>query len=198
MIDGAFSPDDWRASLSRGDIVVFMMPIEGPIGAARDVARQRCGQLLDAHPGHFASRSATPGLAAIALSRSARVGVDVERIDPCWTPDDALIDRALDPAERATIGAHDQAGFLRLWTCKESALKAAGVGLALPAASVHVGWRTDAWRCVDFGARASPAHVRSLAAPPGFAAAIATLDAPRDVCVVTKFVTHVTAPPVRL
>ena len=252
MLSWPPSPDAWRACLKDGDIIVVLMPIEGAIAQAREVARRRCAELLDAFPGCFASRSATDGLAAVALAATARVGVDVERIDPRFTPDEELLDMALDPAERATLGRQQRQHFQRLWTCKESALKAAGAGLAAVAlaatarvgvdveridprftpdeelldmaldpteratvarhdlhdfqrlwtrkesalkaagaglalrpASVHLGWDTEDWTCVDFDARASTVHVRSIASPPGFAAAVATLGAPRGVQVLT-------------
>lgn len=185
MLSGPPSHDAWRACLKEGDIIVVLMPIEGAIARARDAARRRCTELLDAFPGCFASRSATAGLAAVALAATARVGVDVERIDPRFTPDDELLDMALDPAERATLGRQQRQHFQRLWTCKESALKAAGAGLALRPASVHLGWNTEDWACVDFDARASTVHVRSIASPPDFAAAVATLGAPRGVQVLT-------------
>ena len=185
MLSWPPSPDAWRACLKDGDIIVVLMPIEDAIARARDAARRRCAELLEAFPGCFASRSATAGLAAVALEATARIGVDVEHIDPRFTPDDELLEMALDAAERATYARQEQHRFQRLWTCKESALKAAGAGLALLPASVHLGWDTEDWTCVDFDARASTVHVRSIASPPGFAAAVATLGAPRGVQVLT-------------
>lgn len=177
----------WAAYLSRGGIAVVLLPVGGPIGAARDASRRLCDELLEKLPRHHASRSATAGMAAVALSKSIRIGVDVERIDPDSSLDPGLLATALHPYELAAMQPLDAGRFLRLWTCKESALKAAGTGLALPAASVHVGWSTGGWTDVDFGGRASPVSARSLASPPGFAAAIATLGAPRDVRIVTHF-----------
>lgn len=183
------SHDKRQAYLSSGGIIVAMLRVEGPIAAARSVSRQLCADLLGRFPDHLASRSATAGLSVVALSKSTRVGVDVERIDPDLKLDAELLAAALHRDERATVQPHEVERFLQLWTCKESALKAAGVGLALPAATVHVGWNTRVWQAVSFGARASPAHVRSLAAPPGYVAAIATLGVKRDVRHLAQFTT---------
>ncbi len=190
MLSWPPSHEDWQDCLSQGDIVVVLTTVSGPIAAARSVSRLQCKGLLEQFPGHLASRSATAGLAAVALSKATRIGVDVERIDPYLVLDAEFLEVALHLAERATIGRRNPAAFHRLWTRKESALKAAGVGLALPPATVHVGWDTEDWSSVGFGARASVASVRSLASPPGFAAAVATLGAPRGV----QIVTHFTAP----
>lgn len=175
----------WHEHLAGGDIVVVLAPVAGPIADARSVSRQICSELLVRFPSHRTSRSATEGLAAAAISKSDHIGVDVEHIDPQFSLSAELLDTVLDPAERSMLATDPVATFHRVWTCKESALKAAGVGLALAPSSVHVGCETDDWKAVDFGSRASPAWVRSLAAPPGFAIAIATLGALRNSRVLT-------------
>lgn len=185
MLSWPPSQDAWSSRLTNGDIIVVLLPVEGTVSIAREAGRRRCAEMLAAFPGHFASRSATVGLAAVALAATTRVGVDVERIDPEFALDDDVLDMALDPTERATLARHDLHAFQQLWTRKESALKAAGAGLALRPASVHVGWDAEGWTCVDFEARASSAHVRSIAAPAGFVAAVATLGSPRGLQVLT-------------
>ncbi|MCO5125065.1 MAG: 4'-phosphopantetheinyl transferase superfamily protein [Rhizobacter sp.] len=187
MLSWPPSQETGRKCLSEGDIIVALISVPGPIAAARSASRQWCNEWLARFPDHFASRSATAGLAAVALSKATHIGIDVERIDPRLNCDDDLLNLALDPVERAGMRSPSPEAFTRLWTCKESALKAAGVGLALPAATVHVGWQTCKWTTVGFGLRATSAQVCSLASPPGFAAAIATLGAPRSVRIVTQF-----------
>lgn len=81
---------------------------------------------------HF-NVSHTHGLALIAVTREAEVGVDVERLRPqpmhldmatrYFTPGEAAALRAL-PA-----GASEEA-FFHVWTRKEAFLKAVGLGLA--------------------------------------------------------------------
>jgi phosphopantetheinyl transferase len=65
-------------------------------------------------------------LAAAAVGR-APVGIDVE---PLREPRRDLVERVLDPAERALL-AHLplELAFARAWTAKEAVLKRAGVGL---------------------------------------------------------------------
>lgn len=187
MLNRLAAREDWRACLARGGIAVALTSVDGPVTAARDAGRRNCEALQQLHPGHFVSRSATAGMSAIALSRTHRVGIDIERIDPGVQLDAGLLSAALHPDELAAMASRETAAFLRLWTCKEAALKAAGAGLALRPATVPVGWETGDWTRVDFGSRASAASVRSLACAPGFAAAIATLGVPRDVRIVKHF-----------
>ena len=125
------------------------------------------------------SRSATPGLAAVALCRSAAVGIDVERVRPELVDDD-LTDLALHPQERAAAGERDPEAFFAIWTRKEAALKALGVGLAIAPDTVIAGHRQFEWIRLAFGA-AGFVRVRSINAPLGFCAAVATLGAATDV-----------------
>ena len=74
----------------------------------------------------------TPGLVALAVARDAEVGVDVERADKRAPL--AVARRYFSAAEVAAmeaLPAEDQARrFRRLWTLKESYLKATGTGVA--------------------------------------------------------------------
>ncbi|MEP7063635.1 MAG: 4'-phosphopantetheinyl transferase superfamily protein [Betaproteobacteria bacterium] len=86
--------------------------------------------------------SHTRDAAVIAISTSARIGVDLERRD-----------RAVDAARiaRKFLTARERAGmdaleadacrehFLRIWTCKEAMSKATGDGLSAPLGKLSVG-----------------------------------------------------------
>ena len=71
------------------------------------------------------------GTRALAVFSECEIGCDIERIRPV-SP--AVAARAFTPEERAQLRASDQPDidFFRLWTCKESFLKALGTGLHTP------------------------------------------------------------------
>lgn len=74
------------------------------------------------------------GWVAVALSRSGRIGVDVEvdRPQRFW---DEIAASFLAPSEISAAGA---IGHLQIWTAKEAALKAHGAGFAIPPGRVTV------------------------------------------------------------
>jgi phosphopantetheinyl transferase len=76
----------------------------------------------------FVSLSRAGSLLAIAVSRTARVGVDIESLEAVAAA--GFDDVALTPGERARVAASADATALRasLWTRKEALLKFAGVG----------------------------------------------------------------------
>jgi 4'-phosphopantetheinyl transferase len=107
------------------------------------------------------SISHSGGLAAVAVARGRRVGVDVERVRR-GTDVLAVARGALSPAELLEIetpatDAERRAAFFRCWTRKEAWLKATGVGLA---------GELDGVAGPDWG-------IHSLPAPAGYAAAVA-------------------------
>lgn len=85
----------------------------------------------------------------VALCRSAKVGIDVEKIRPL--PDAADLTSQLHPLERQELLALPpeklEAAFYRCWTRKEAVLKAVGMGLSMPLHSfcVHTGPQTSGW-----------------------------------------------------
>lgn len=88
------------------------------------------------------SASHADGLAGIAVARDRLVGLDLERIRPVADLLD-LADRVCSPTEYAGLQAvaepeRDEA-FLRLWTRKESYVKALGTGLSMPLIEIDVG-----------------------------------------------------------
>lgn len=89
------------------------------------------------------SASHSDGLAGVAVARDRLVGLDLERIRP--VPD--LLDLAngvCSPAEYAglqSVAEPDRGEtFLRLWTRKESYVKAIGAGLSMPLTDLDVGY----------------------------------------------------------
>lgn len=97
-------------------------------------------RLASAKPVHF-NLSHSAGRAVLAVSDSAQVGIDLERI--------RAIDH-LDLAKRyfhsnelaAIVGLHDAAdqrrAFFLIWTLKEAVVKALGRGLSIPLGSFDV------------------------------------------------------------
>ena len=83
-------------------------------------------------PVHF-NLSHTRDLALAAFSRTAPVGVDVERLDRRADVENLAL-RYFHPAEREQMtGDPDPSrAFMRVWTAKEALLKARGWGISLP------------------------------------------------------------------
>lgn len=79
--------------------------------------------------------SHTEGAALIGVTRTGRIGVDVER-EARDVNADGLARKFLSDGERLTLAALDEparrARFLRYWTCKEAMSKATGDGLSAP------------------------------------------------------------------
>lgn len=77
----------------------------------------------------------TEGLVACAITPSAAIGIDVERITRSGDLQ-AIADVSLSPAERADLhklsGQEWNQHFFRLWTLKEAYIKAQGKGLSMP------------------------------------------------------------------
>jgi 4'-phosphopantetheinyl transferase len=99
---------------------------------------------------------------AVALTRTAPVGVDVEVLHAVDL--DTLPASVLGAGEQVT----DERGFFRYWTRKEAVVKATGDGLRVPLTQVLVG-RPDA-----------PGRLLSYPGRPGLVASITDLDAGAD------------------
>lgn len=129
---------------------------------------ERCGaqhaktRLLD-HPDLDASISHAGDHVAVALARGPRVGVDVERIGDADVGD--LARTAFSPAEAAALADLEpdarRAAFYRLWTTKESIVKALGTGI------------TDGF--AEVSAATTGADVHELACAPGYVATLAII-----------------------
>ena len=84
---------------------------------------------------------------AVGLSGSGRVGIDVEADRPelFWREIAASF---LSPEEVSTTLSPAAVPFLKLWTAKEAALKAAGSGLSIAPDRITVEHRPDGFRVV--------------------------------------------------
>lgn len=84
--------------------------------------------------------SHTEGLVACAVTRSGRVGVDVEILEPERSLD-RVVERVLGERERSwwmgLDSARQPSAFLELWTLKEARFKASAKGLRWPFSSVE-------------------------------------------------------------
>lgn len=129
---------------------------------------------------HF-NCSHSGGLAAVAVTRGRRVGIDVEGLRP--VPDALAVARSLFcPVELAALAAVPAAeldeAFLRCWTRKEAYLKASGEGLggALAGASSLASPRWPAG--MDAPGEGETAlgrwGVREFAPGPGYVGAVAS------------------------
>lgn len=118
------------------------------------------------------SRSATPGLAAVAAHIGGPVGVDVEALVADATLAE-LAPNMLHRMERCTLPSPLAPDILLpVWVRKEAVLKACGVGLAVPPGAVCTGLFDPDWLTIERSIL-GPAAVRSLVCPAGFVAAIA-------------------------
>jgi len=119
-------------------------------------------------------------LALCAVARQAKVGIDLERIDP-QRPILDIARRFFSPNEARDLEALPETqrvdAFYRCWTCKEAYLKARGRGLHLPLDSFDVVVHPD--RAAGLKAVAkNPAEaekwaISTLPVDPGYAAACA-------------------------
>lgn len=116
--------------------------------------------------------------ALVAASRTAPVGVDVERIRAF--PDAlAIARRFFTSAEAAVLsdlsGPEQVTGFFTLWTCKEALVKGTGQGIAHALSRFEFAWGTPpALRSVDGGAKAAEQwSLHSFQPAAGYVAAVA-------------------------
>ena len=147
-------------------------------------------RLLD-HPGLELSVAHTAGWAAVAVSRGAAVGVDIEEVAPWASADlDDVALLTLAPVERAVLARQPAPAraraFTTYWTRKVAAVKAVGRGLATPLDRIEISPPSAAPRVVRWADDAEPVpRLTALAAPPGLVGAVAAL-ADRPVRVVER------------
>lgn len=93
-------------------------------------------------------------LAAISDSNEPRIGIDIEQIE---NRPEGFKEEAFAPVERKELDNADEF-VLEMWSRKESALKALGIGFGLPLHDIMIG--------PDGGAKLSAAGVNQLMLPP--------------------------------
>ncbi|WP_424530177.1 4'-phosphopantetheinyl transferase family protein [Sphaerisporangium viridialbum] len=126
-----------------------------------------------------ASISHSGNRVAVALTTAGPVGVDVEEVPTA--PVSELVRCALSPAEQAVLGSlperDQQAGFARMWVCKEAVLKATGHGLRIPPDKVEVSGPLEAPELLAWPLEISPQSVRITTLYPGdgYAGVVAVL-----------------------
>lgn len=134
---------------------------------------------LPAATGLDASASASGDLGVVAVTRGARIGVDIECLAP-WRqqPVDGALDEGwLCPAERAALerlpADHRADAAARVWTQKEAVVKGRGTGLQddLAAVVTTVGATAGAVAGWD---------VRAVAVPAGWVASLALAGTTED------------------
>ena len=123
-------------------------------------------------------------MAAAAVSRLGPVGIDLQEMAPADTLLGALDVVAMPDEMRALSLApvwRRRGAMLRCWVRKEACAKAIGLGIAAPPAAMAFARPADAAAAAGrAGVRVGSCTVWDLPAPTGFAAALALLDAPRD------------------
>ncbi len=95
---------------------------------------------LPDHPGLHFNLSHTEGMIAIALTRDARIGVDVERRPDESSDLAAIAARVFTPEEQGTMEScrDPVARFTQLWSAKEAIMKATGLGFHLPPQEIEL------------------------------------------------------------
>ncbi|MEN3539908.1 4'-phosphopantetheinyl transferase superfamily protein [Microbispora sp. ZYX-F-249] len=141
------------------------------------------GTVLHASVSHSGDR------VAVALTSEAPLGVDVEELVPAGSVED-LVQCALTPRERDVVLAlpeHEQyEAFVRIWVCKEAALKATGHGLRISPDLVEFDLTGDPPTLLRWPLDIPPETVRihRLDPGPGYLGVVALLTGDRDVEVV--------------
>lgn len=107
------------------------------------ISRNELGKPQLADGGLHFNLSRSGSLALIGLSRDMAIGVDLEIIQAVQEVG-ALADQNFTAAEQAHLLGSDRKMrnqmFLACWTRKEACVKALGVGLSLPLASIQAGF----------------------------------------------------------
>jgi 4'-phosphopantetheinyl transferase len=124
--------------------VVIVIPVEPSLSGPQRVDRQRafaraalsrCAALTGVADGDWPRRADGAPLprdgchkptCAAAVIADKPVGIDVERIAPRG---ERLFDAVADDAEWLSAGGRSWESFFRVWTAKEAALKANGMGI---------------------------------------------------------------------
>lgn len=126
--------------------------------------------MAEAHKLSF-NLSHTEGLLVVAIATGMEIGVDIEKIREFEGTKD-IGARYFQPCERATLD-HSPESFLRLWTCRESALKALGTGISAGWESIRIVNRSPG-SSDAFGA-GEPCHIQHFSPKAGYVGAVAAV-----------------------
>jgi 4'-phosphopantetheinyl transferase len=114
----------------------------------------------------------------IALARRLQIGIDIERIVPVGNLTE-LVRKIAHPDEQSALELferrHKLKAFFRLWTRKESVLKAYSTGFSTDPRSIICGFDTE--KSCDVSSRngeTSSCQILNLDSPTGYCAALAT------------------------
>lgn len=132
---------------------------------------------LDPSSGPWFSLSHTHGLVVLAVARTCRVGVDIERVrrtdDELDVAATMFSERELALVRAAPLSSRPHV-FLEVWTRKESLVKATGRGLTLRLDSFSVVKEDGRWLERPSTPPGTMSYtIDSLAAPPGYIGAVA-------------------------
>ena len=167
------SPDQQRAlaawTAQREILATYLECSPRDVPLDRDASG--CPHLRAGSPALHHSMAHSGDWAMLAVSRSAPVGIDLERVDPAvYVERLALRFFARDEAEAIASLACDEraAAFFRAWTEKEAYLKGVGGGVPSRLRAVRAAFdpQTGARAVADW-------RLYDLDAPPGYAACLA-------------------------
>jgi len=128
--------------------------------------------------GLFFNLSHTTGLMLVAIARGMPVGVDVEKVRHVEGASQ-ITSRYFSAQERADM-TNDPSSFLSLWTRRESALKALGLGISAGWDSLQIIPRsTDT---ADALGPQKNCHIRLLTPRAGYVAAVSAVASHFDLC----------------
>jgi 4'-phosphopantetheinyl transferase len=134
-------------------------------------------QLRNSDSPVFFNLSHSDGLIAIAVSRDAEVGIDVEkRHDTAYQELEKTICSPFEEEWMASLPLEERChAFYRLWTVKEAMTKAEGSGLSisLPKISVNLSVPSSI-EILAYDNRILPWSIAEIPTPDGYAGAVAT------------------------
>ncbi|GGK90730.1 4'-phosphopantetheinyl transferase [Sphaerisporangium melleum] len=129
--------------------------------------------------GLHASISHSAHRVAVALTTAGEVGVDVEQVPTA--PVSELVGCALSKGEQDLLKTlperHQQAGFARMWVCKEAVLKATGHGLRISPHRVEVSGPREEPALLSWPLDIPPrrVHLRTIYPGDGYAGVVAVI-----------------------
>ncbi|WP_054533492.1 4'-phosphopantetheinyl transferase family protein [Herpetosiphon geysericola] len=171
-----FERDQLRYTICRGAMRLILAEYLSSDPSSLEFSQNSYGKplLADVELSFNLSHAGNYGL--LGLSQLSTIGVDIEQerqVDDLAS----IAQHYFAPSERhAVLNAADQtAAFFRCWTRKEAYIKAHGMGLSLPLSSFAVSIEPHIDQALEWNRENTldQWHVQPLAAPAGYAAALA-------------------------